>query len=298
MNFDQVLTLIPEDSWFRAWMKCWPHSEPPKSYILLSGMMAMGACFGRRVKFDHDVHVLYPMLNLLLIGPSGIGKTTALDAYATAHNHGETMMVRMPTRGGLGDLLSEFAFRLSISRKEKYCDLRRRVLDSFDKKNLIIIDECHQCLTSDYSSRALASLEFLREIWDRRKCGMVLCGTNTFRDSLKSNLILRQLWLRGYRPLQLPKIPSQANLAEFARHYGLVPASDREIEVQTDDEDTGKKRAIRGNPLKLEEKTVTTFGLGRWLSILDDASEAAREAGVRISWGRVIAAAEAFEQSI
>lgn len=59
-------------------MGCWPLSEAPKSYILFSGMAMLGACLGRRVYFDLDVHRVYPLLNLLLIGPSGIGKSTAL----------------------------------------------------------------------------------------------------------------------------------------------------------------------------------------------------------------------------
>lgn len=39
----------------------------------------LGAVYGRRVWISHDYRHLYPMLNLLLIGPSGIGKTTALE---------------------------------------------------------------------------------------------------------------------------------------------------------------------------------------------------------------------------
>lgn len=38
----------------------------------------LGAALGRRVYFDLDVHRVYPLINLLLIGPSGIGKSTAL----------------------------------------------------------------------------------------------------------------------------------------------------------------------------------------------------------------------------
>lgn len=41
-------------------------------------MSMLGAALGRRVWFDQDIHHLYPMLNLLLIGPSGIGKSTSI----------------------------------------------------------------------------------------------------------------------------------------------------------------------------------------------------------------------------
>lgn len=75
---DDLVKCIPKESWFAQWMKVWPLSEPPKSYILFSGMAMLGAALGRRVYLDLDVHRLYPLMNLLLIGPSGIGKSTAL----------------------------------------------------------------------------------------------------------------------------------------------------------------------------------------------------------------------------
>jgi hypothetical protein len=70
---------LPKNSFFRDWMECWPTTESPKSYILLGGMSMLGAALGRNVFIDQDnAHILYPMLNLLLIGRSGLGKSTAI----------------------------------------------------------------------------------------------------------------------------------------------------------------------------------------------------------------------------
>jgi energy-coupling factor transporter ATP-binding protein EcfA2 len=41
-------------------------------------MMMMGAALGRKVWYSQDFRKLWPMLNLLLIGPSGIGKSTSI----------------------------------------------------------------------------------------------------------------------------------------------------------------------------------------------------------------------------
>jgi hypothetical protein len=60
-------------------MGIWPLAEPPKSYILFAAMSMMGGILGRSVYFGQDFRRLYPMLNLLLIGPSGIGKSTAIE---------------------------------------------------------------------------------------------------------------------------------------------------------------------------------------------------------------------------
>lgn len=59
-------------------MNIWEVTEPPRSYILFSGIAMMGAGLGRRVYFVNDPHITYPLVNLLLIGPSGIGKSTSL----------------------------------------------------------------------------------------------------------------------------------------------------------------------------------------------------------------------------
>lgn len=81
----EVVECLPKESWFIDWLKAWPLAESPKSYILFSGMACLGAALGRRVRFDLDVHKVYPLLNLLLIGPSGIGKSTAMRDIAVNH---------------------------------------------------------------------------------------------------------------------------------------------------------------------------------------------------------------------
>jgi hypothetical protein len=59
-------------------MAAWEPTEPPRSYLLFSAMAMLGASIGRRAWMDLDVHRIFPLFNLLLIGPSGIGKSTAL----------------------------------------------------------------------------------------------------------------------------------------------------------------------------------------------------------------------------
>ena len=69
----------------RDYQNCWAPTEPPRSFLLFAGMAMLGASLGRRVHFELDVHRVYPLMNLLLIGPSGIGKSTALRDIALEH---------------------------------------------------------------------------------------------------------------------------------------------------------------------------------------------------------------------
>ena len=52
--------------------------ESPDTFIVLPIMSALGACLGRSIWFDQDFVKIYPMMNLLLIGESGLGKSTCL----------------------------------------------------------------------------------------------------------------------------------------------------------------------------------------------------------------------------
>jgi hypothetical protein len=233
-----------------------------------------------------------------IFGESQIGKTTAITEFSRDRSNGLTTFVRMPTRGALGDFLEEVALRLGIPTQQKFRELRRRIIESFDERMLLIVDECHQCFSSHYSNRSLASLEFCREIHDRRKCGVVLVGTNVLRDGITRgphSRLLRQLWLRGFAPLQLPDVPSPANLADFAKAFELDPAEEKIINLNyTDEQDA--KRTIKCNPLELQTEVVTQWGLGRWLSILQQAAEDAKDESKPLTWGRVIRAHAQFSE--
>jgi hypothetical protein len=241
-----------------------------------------------------------------VFGESQIGKSTALARYAETHNHGETILIRMPTRGAMLDLLEELAIRLGISTQQRRADLKRRIIDSFDEKMLLIVDEIHQGLSVG-SERAAASLEFIREIYDRRKCGVVLCGTDLARTAILSGPhahILRQLWLRKSGVLALPKEPSAQQLETFARAFGLDAAPDRDLKIEHTyfSLDGNEVTAtLKSNPLAIQGRVIKDAGLGQWIRLLEDARDTAKEKGQRVTWGRVLIAyaqEEALKQAL
>lgn len=76
---EDIVSIVPRASWLHSWLACWPTVESPRSYLVFSGLAMLGAAYGRSAWLNQEWRKLYPMLNLLLIGPSGIGKTTALE---------------------------------------------------------------------------------------------------------------------------------------------------------------------------------------------------------------------------
>jgi DNA transposition AAA+ family ATPase len=208
-----------------------------------------------------------------IYGESQIGKTTTLEEYQRMHNHGETIVVRMPAGGALGNFLKELAIALRISPEQKEWQLRQRIKRSFDDRMLLIVDQAHECFRSQYSNRSTLSLLFVMEIFDYAKCGVVIVGTRTLRHELEAGRnkdILRQLGLRSLAGLQLPDKPSATNLNEFAAHYGLP--------------------AAEGEALMLQSEIIRDQGLGKWCTVLQAASRIAAKEGKKLTWAHVIRA--------
>lgn len=207
-----------------------------------------------------------------IFGESQIGKTAALRAYQQAHNHGATIYTDVPTGGSLLNFLAKLASALRISPHQRRMDLRRRIIDSFDSRMLLIVDEASRCLPQDgRSHRGIQIIEFIRELFDEADCGVVICATNVFRKEMREGQmakLLDQTKRRRCAAVQLPDVPTAGDLNVFANHYGLVSAAGEHYELQ--------------NRIVIEE------GLGMWLTILRMAAKVAnKKAGARMSWDHV-----------
>lgn len=231
-----------------------------------------------------------------IFGDSQIGKTWALKEYKKQHNHGETIYMEVPTGANLGSCLIEIAEALGIPTQLRQAELRRRIIAAFDDKMLLIVDEAHRCFNSRYGNSGLQLFDFLRLLWNKTKCGIVISLTNEGRDEFlkgRHAKALQQLWRRRITPLQLPAYPPEDDLALFADSFGLEPANDVNIRVNmeyTDDHGKCRKISHTNNPLQLQTDIVRNEGLGVWITILEDAADMAEDAGRQLSWGAVIKA--------
>lgn len=126
--------------------------------------------------------------------------------------------------------------------------------------------------------RSIATLLFIMEIFDLRKCGVVLIGSSEFERGIMQSRhadTLRQIVKRGLpKPLRLPDKPTVDNLAEFAAAYGLAPATDKALELQAD--------------------TIRDHDLGIWLTTLQAGQKIASKRKERMSWHHVLSAHAAF----
>ena len=214
-----------------------------------------------------------------IYGSSQIGKTTALEEYQRTHNHGETIYVRMPARGSMGEFTRWLAKSLRISQGLKEWQIKERIFSAIDDRMLLIVDQCHECFrSSNYGERSIATLLFIMEIFDRCHCGIVLIGTTEFEKGITDSRFagtLKQLTRRGLpKPLRLPDKPTADNLAEFAAAYSLPPATDTALALQSD--------------------TIRDHDLGIWLTTMQAGQKIAAKRKEPMSWKHVTSANAAF----
>ena len=209
-----------------------------------------------------------------VFGDQQIGKTTALERYKETHNHGNTVLWTLPAGGVLSNAIVDLAEALRISPALNLNMLRRRIKDSFDDRMLLVVDEAHQAIPEPgHSNFRIQTIEFIREIFNERHCGVVVCATNVFRDAMEKGpveKILRQTKRRRLLTLQLPNVPTQEDLNTFAAAYGLPPSA-------------GKAR-------DLETRIIADEALGMWLTHLRMAAKIAAKSQQPLEWAHVITA--------
>ena len=210
---------------------------------------------------------------VFLWGENQIGKTEALEEYQRTHNHGQTILVRLPANCSTLLVAKEIAKEIGLTANGTFGLIRERIFDSLDHKNTLICDEMHQALLTNGKGGSIKVLEFIREIHDRTKCGLVLCGTNVWRDGVNKGehrKMLGQLRNRGIAHIQLEDRPKKIDLRKFWKFYGL------------DDPE--------GKALSIVNDLVAEFGLGKFVKFLQAGARLAAKREETPSWQHFITA--------
>lgn len=159
-------------------------------------------------------------------GEMGIGKTTVEEEYKRRNNHGRTSYYRCEPGLTLVQFVTEFARANGVSTKNKQTHLRLReklYTVAGAGNRLLIVDELHQLfLRRDRNDiTPILQCEFLRAVYDKANCGMVLFGTTGLEKYMANESdALAQLLDRG-RKLYLPSKPTKDDVRAFISHYGL-----------------------------------------------------------------------------
>jgi DNA transposition AAA+ family ATPase len=209
-----------------------------------------------------------------IFGNRGLGKTLAFERRRETHNHGQTKLIRMPASAGVQLMMKEIARACYLSPNSCFDNLRERVLHAIDHTNLLIIDELHQVFLSYQKGSAIKCLEVIREIHDRTKCGMVLCGTTQLKKEIllgQHAELLEQFTDRGILKVQLPARLPRADVLLIAKGYGL-------------------QEEPEGDAFELIEELMAARSLRKFGKLLQASRRLASKERVPVTWAHFVKA--------
>lgn len=216
---------------------------------------------------------LYDSMPAFIYGSSQIGKTESLKEYARRNNHGQTKYIRIPAAPSFPFVLKMIAEACFISTRLNADATRRRIVDAIDDRNLLIIDELHECFVTASDLTARKIVEYLREIYDRTGCGVVVCGTKVIQTEFETgrqNMVFDQFRRRGMLELVLPDTPPIADILKIAGAFDL-PAPDVKV-------------------LEVIKHMLQESGIGKYFKFLQYAHGIAATRKEKLSWAHFCAA--------
>jgi hypothetical protein len=74
---NKLRSFIPQRGFLPDYLSLVERTEPPLAYHVFSGLLACGAMLGGKVWMEMGVYHLFPPLAIMLLGPSGIKKTSS-----------------------------------------------------------------------------------------------------------------------------------------------------------------------------------------------------------------------------
>ncbi len=207
-------------------------------------------------------------MTAFIYGASQLGKTTCLLEFQRTHNHGQTKYLRMGAAWSKPRFVRELAkVCRCFAKKQTTADLEERINGALNDRMLLIIDEFHLVTRTSSRRKTEEVLEYIREVFDRTKVGLVLSATRVGVAELEEGvykMLFDQTDRRGIAKVVLPDMVRVKDINTFARSFDLpIPAGETLSEI---------KRLLK------------TRGLGVFIKYLQKAYQLARAKKTPLTW--------------
>jgi len=163
---------------------------------------------------------------VLITGSSRRGKTTIIQEWCRRNNHGKSVYIDAPESGGMRAILYEIADACRVNKGRKTSDLRERVIGSFNRRRILIVDEIARLVPKNREPK-VTELEFLRRLHDKTGCAIAICATPVFEhmvDTSRMHDFLEQLVGRIAEPLKIPENVYRDECRAFLKAFGADQA--------------------------------------------------------------------------
>lgn len=206
-------------------------------------------------------------------GNSQIGKTAAIEHYISVNPKRRIVYLRMPSAPNKSLFFDSLARACFMAGNTSANIQRAAIINHIDDRTLLVIDEAHQIFLSSERS-AVEILEFIRELFDLTKCGVVLCGTDVLKTELtlgKQSKVYKQLVMRGLIHAQLP---------------AKTPLDDIKLAASKFD----YPREVTTEARKIIAEINDNHGLGVLLKVLKAGATKSKKSNLKPSWDQMVEA--------
>ena len=230
---------------------------------------------------------LYDNMPSFIFGASHLGKTCALEEFVRRCNSPAVKYLRCRsgmTKARFARLIGRTCHLRNLDRLSS-SDIIDGITASLNDSSLLILDEFHMCLNTVKPDVSRQLVEFVREIFDLTKCGLVLCATKVGLTALEegpNRLVFEQLRRRGTLKLVLADVPPVKDINDFARAFSLpLP---------------------HGEELQFIKSLIRTRGLGVFCAYLSNARRKVeshnakhQDSPIALDWPLFLEHAQGFE---
>jgi len=166
---------------------------------------------------------------VLISGHTRRGKSKAVREWGRQNNHGRSVYIDCPESGGLRALMHDMGKACRVNTQRRTSDLRDRLIRSFNRRRILILDEVTRLLPSRGGRYAPTVLEFIRRLHDVTHCAIALVATPVFAREMEAGYLrdyLEQLLGRIAEPLYIPDKVYKSECRDFIASFRKNPPAE------------------------------------------------------------------------
>lgn len=215
----------PADDWTQIVARIIKYRET-SDYLVKTAEVGFIETTTAKLIFKLCKQALYDNMPAYIFGASQLGKTRALEEFVRRCNSPSIKYLRCRsgmTKARLARLLGRSCHLRNLDRLSS-SDIIDGIVASLNDSSLLILDEFHMCLNTVKPDVSRQLVEFIREIFDLTRCGLVLCSTKVGLTTLEegpNRLVFDQLRRRGIIKVVLADVPPVKDINDFSRAFGL-----------------------------------------------------------------------------
>ena len=155
----------------------------------------------------------------LIVGDSGMGKSTTLQAWRDQNNHGASVYVDCPPIGGIKGFCGAIAHAVGVNKNLPVPSMLEAIARSFNPNRILLLDNMHRALPGDPRSAAKA-FDVVQYVFDLSGCAVALSATARLDGQMRhSSYQFEQTTGRIGTPVYLPHKVGWDDVAGIVQQY-------------------------------------------------------------------------------